>query len=447
MRRRLTAQRSIFENYAEHEIGYRLKALSDILDNQYQPEILSLVEKDLRQTPAKNTGRCGMSVETVLRCLLLKQELQVSYEQLAFLLSDSITFSTFARLDGLMPKRSGLQTNIRRISSETLEKINLILMKHWVDIGALSCKQLRIDATVTETNIAPPSDSQLLSDSIRVLSRLFSKSRDQTGVKIRFTDKRAASKSLTFRIFNAKKPVKEALYPDLIKMAHLVNRQADNAISKVDVNGEKNLKTMKWIEKVQHYQQLMCKVIDQTQRRIFDGEKVPATEKIFSIFEEHTDIIIKGERGVHYGHKINLCTTKGGFVTHLTIEEGNPKDSSLYLPVLSYHQDNFNIVPEDVVCDGCYASHDNAHEAQKMGVKRTVFSKPLGLTLHQMGVKKKTFDRLKNFRAGIEGNISELKRRFGLSRSTWKNHDGFKSFVWSSVLMYNLTHMARVQME
>lgn len=446
MRQCFTAQRSIFENYAEHEIGYRLNTLSDILDGQ--PEIIKLIEDDLKKdTSTKRTGRCGMSVESVFRCLLLKQELQVSYKKLEFLLSDSITYNTFARLDGSPPKKSCLQENIRRIKPETLEKVNLILINSWIDSGDISCKQIRIDATVTHANISKPSDSQLLNDCIRVLSRLFSKSRDQTEINIRFTDKRKAAKSLAFQIFNAKNAVKEQLYPDLIKMAHLVNRQADSAILKVEADAENSANTLKWLEVVQHYKALLCKVIDQTQRRVFDGESVPASEKVVSIFEEHTDIIIKGDRDIHYGHKVNISTINGGFVTHLTIEDGNPSDTSLYLPALTYHQDHFNIVPDDVVADGCYASQKNSFEAKRMGVKRTVFSKPVGLSLNQMGVKKKTFKRLKNFRAGIEGNISELKRKFGLSKSTWKKYDGFKSFVWSSVLIYNLTHMARVKME
>lgn len=446
MRQCFTAQRSIFENYAEHEIGYRLNTLSDILDGQ--PEIIKMIEDDLKNgTSTKRTGRCGMSVESVFRCLLLKQELQVSYKQLEFLLRDSATYNTFARLDRSLPKKSCLQDNIRRVKPSTLEEINLILINDWIDSGDISCKQLRIDTTVIQANIAPPSDSQLLNDSIRVLSRLFSKSRDQTGIKVRFTDKRQDAKSLAFQIFNAKNAVKERLYPELIKMAHLVNRQSDSAILKVETDAKNSENTQKWLETVRHYKALLCKVIDQTQRRVFDGESVPATEKIVSIFEEHTNIIIKGERDIHFGHKVNMSTISGGFVTHLTIEDGNPNDSSLYLPVLAYHQNHFGCVPNDVVADGCYASQENSFEARRIGVKRTVFSKPVGLSLHQMGVKKKTFKCLKNFRAGIEGNISELKRRFGLSKSTWKKLEGFKAFVWSSVLMYNLTHMARVQME
>lgn len=191
------------------------------------------------------------------------------------------------------------------------------------------------------------------------------------------------------------------------------------------------------------YRVLLLKVVDQSQRRIYDDENVPASEKIVSLFEPHTDIIVKAFRQVQYGHKINLATQLNGFVTYLNIEKGNPSDAKLYMPVLEASRQDYATVPVSVVADGCYASHANVDSARALGVKRTVFNKPAGLGLHQMGVKKKTFQKLRNFRAGIEGNISELKRAFGISRVTWKGLDGFKAYVWSSVLSYNLIRWVR----
>ncbi|MEJ2679925.1 MAG: hypothetical protein P8144_00210 [Gammaproteobacteria bacterium] len=182
---------------------------------------------------------------------------------------------------------------------------------------------------------------------------------------MRFAGKRQDAKSLAFQIFNAKNAVKECLYPELIKMAHLVNRQSDSAILKVETDTKNSENTQKWLETVRHYKALLCKVIDQTRRRLFDGESVPATEKIVSIFEERANLIIKGERDIHFGYKVNISTISGGFVTRLTIEDGNPNDSSLYLPVLAYHQNHFGCVPDDVVADGCYASQENAFEARR----------------------------------------------------------------------------------
>ncbi len=163
-------------------------------------------------------------------------------------------------------------------------------------------------------------------------------------------------------------------------------------------------------------------------------------------FEEHTDIIVKGARDVQYGHKVNLATDRQGLITYFEILEGNPGDKVLYLPVLDSHQALFAELPHTTIADGGYASAANVKVARAAGVIRSAFHKRAGLGFHAMGVKRKTLKALRAFRAGIEGNISELKRAFGLSRARWKKHDGFKAFVWSSVLAYNLVRLSRISM-
>lgn len=438
------AQISIFENYSEHELGVRLKSLSDLLD--LHPEILTLAAKDLVDESASNLGRCGLSVESIFRCLLLKQQLRISYEQLSFHLSDSMTYRSFTRLiHDSMPSRSGLQSTVRRIKPETLEAIHEILSQNWLEQGILSMEKLRIDSTVVTSNIAPPSDSHLLNDGIRALSRLLAKSKDSTGVKIRFTDQRKSSKSLSFQIFNAKNAEKERLYPDLLKRARTVLKQVDRGLQSVRLGAGKSDQKEKWVLALEHYRDLMQQVIDQTQRRVIDKESVHSSEKLVSLFEPHTDIIVKGFRDVQYGHKINLSSERRGFITYLSIKEGNPSDKDLFLPVLEYHQSTLKALPNSVVADGGYASQVNVTQGRGKGIKHVVFNKRVGLTYQAMGVKQKTFDRLRHFRAGIEGNISELKRAFGASKATWKGHDGFKAFVWSAVISYNLTRLARLQ--
>jgi IS5 family transposase len=443
MRETRIAQASLFDNYSKHEYGIRLEALSRILDDH--PEILKLIETDLVCASAAKSGRNGLSVESVFRCLLLKQQLSVSYEQLAFHLSDSTTYRAFARLPiNVSPGKSCLQSTIRSIKPETIEKVHSTLTSKWVAGGVIDIKKIRIDSTVIKSDITPPSDSQLLNDSVRVLSRYLVKSHSQTGIKIRFTDKRNESKSMAFSIFNAKKPVKELIYPKLLILARVVLKQVDRALTIVN-NGIPTPKTQKWIDSVEHFKTLMLRVVDQTQRRVIDGENVPASEKVVSIFEDHTDIIIKGFRDVQYGHKVNLSTEKNGFITHFSVEDGNPADKDLYLPVLDAHKDNYNSLPSSVVCDGGYASKNNVIDARSQGIKHAVFHKRVGISYQDMGVKIKTFIKLRNFRAGVEGNISELKRAFGAGKAKWKGHDGFKAFAWSSVLCYNLVRMARQQ--
>jgi transposase, IS5 family len=217
MRLTRLAQASIFENYSEHELGVQLKTLSAILDGH--PEILPLIESDLIDKSLKSVGRNGLTVENIFRILLLRQKFQLSYEQLAFHLSDSVTYRTFVRLPGdLSPKKSCLQSTLRRITPETLKQVHQLLSERGLENGYISLDKLRVDSTVVKSNIAPPSDSQLLNDGVRVLSRYLAKCFASTGKKIRFTDKRKASKSLAFQIFNGKYTEKEALYPDLLQV-------------------------------------------------------------------------------------------------------------------------------------------------------------------------------------------------------------------------------------
>lgn len=314
---------------------------------------------------------------------------------------------------------------------------------NWLEKEKISLQQLRIDSTVVASNIVPPSDSQMLDDSVRVLSRYLLKSRDVTGVKIGFTDQHRASKALAFRIFNAKKAVKDVLYLDLLKLVRVVLRQVDRGLRQVSAQGM-SLGAPGWLEKVERFKGLLLQVINQTERRVVEKEKVPATEKIKSIFEDHIDIIIKGFRDTQFGHKINLSSEKSGFITHLSIEKGNPADSDLVIPALDAHQKILGRLPQSVVSDGGYASVANVKIGRTLGIKQVVFHKRVGISLLDMSVKKKTFQRLRNFRAGIEGNISELKRTFGTSKATWKGHDGFKAFVWSSVISYNLVRLVRL---
>lgn len=178
--------------------------MSEVLDRH--PEILSLVAADLISTSVSAVGRIGLSAESVLRCLLLKQQRGFSYEQLAFHLSDSVTYRTFTRLPAhLSPSRSCLQSTIRSIKPETLRLAHQVLTRNMLDTGMASLDKLRIDSTVVASHIAPPSDSRLLNDGVRVISRLLAKSKTETGLNIRFIDKRKAAKSLAFRIFNAKR--------------------------------------------------------------------------------------------------------------------------------------------------------------------------------------------------------------------------------------------------
>ena len=157
MRQERTVQATIFEVFAGHQIGCELRAISGWLDGQRA--LISLVASDLRREGLRQTGRRGLPAETVLRCALLKQQRQLSYEELAFYLEDSASFRAFARLPlAWSPKKSVLHRTISAIRPETWEAVNRALIavarQDKLEAGAM----VRIDSTVTAALSTPPRD-------------------------------------------------------------------------------------------------------------------------------------------------------------------------------------------------------------------------------------------------------------------------------------------------
>ena len=148
------------------------------------------------------------------------------------------------------------------------------MISGWIENGDLSVKAVRIDSTVVQSNIAPPLDSQMLNDGVRVLSRLMFNSKEITGVKVRFIDQRKRSRSLAFRLFHAKKPEKDALYPQLLGCVTITLRQVTRAIEKVRGEAIDRFQARLWIKEVEHYRALLLKVIDQTQRRVYNDVQI-----------------------------------------------------------------------------------------------------------------------------------------------------------------------------
>jgi IS5 family transposase len=142
---------------------------------------------------------------------------------------------------------------------------------------------------------------------------------------------------------------------------------------------------------------------------------------------------------------LGIASDRRCLLSHVSIEEGNASDIERFIPILAAHKTRFDRIPTTVISDGGYACKKNVEEGKAIGVKRVVFHKKKGLTLKLMGVKQKTYEALKNFRAGVEGNISELKRAFGMGKVNWKGYEGFHAYVWASAITYNLVRLARLK--
>ena len=436
MRAKRTHQMSIYEAFSKHEIGQELKAVSDWLDGHL--DTLDWVLADVQRAQLKPTGRSGMSIESILRCGILKQHQQWTYEELAFHVSDSATATAFVRLpNGLSPTDSALQGVIGLIRGETWERISQSLVKDALSLRIETFKQARIDSTVTATLIHKPWDSQLLGDTERVLNRLMIEVRKQDPAVKYICHQRVVKKHI-MAIRNCKGEEKRrGFYRKLI-------RSVQHTLEAVQAQIVAQQQSENWLKRAEHYAGLAVRVIDQTVRRVITGEKVAASEKVVSVFEPHTDIIVKDRRDTQYGHKLNLTTGLHGMVLDVVVEEGNPADSSRLLPMIKRIGECYGKLPRQVAADAGYASTDNISEAKALGIKAVGLPKKRGMKIEEMTGSNWIYKKLKRFRAGIEGNISMLKRVFGLDRCTCRGLEHFKAYVMSAVLAYNFKVFARL---
>ena len=443
MRQERIIQATIFDVFAEHEIGRELKAISQWLDEHRA--LPNLVSGDLCWHGLQETGRHGLPAEAVLRCALLKQYRQLSYEELAFHLEDSASFRAFARLPlAWTPKKSVLHKTISAISATSWEAINRAVADSARQEKLESGAMVRIDSTVTQALMHAPTDSSLLWDAVRVMVRLLKQASALPGApSIIWRNHRRLAKKRALAIqYSRGKAQKAKLYRELIAATRATVSTLEHAVQRLAAGA--TIKVELWLGQVRHYLPLIERIITQAERRVLAGEAVPSGEKLVSLFETHADIIVKGGREVHYGHKLNLTTGKSGLILDVVVEAGNPADAERFLPMLERHIARHGTVPRQTVSDGGYASLDNLKQAKALGVKDVAFHKKRALTIDAMVQSRWVYRKLKNFRAGIEANISCLKRAFGLARCTWRGLDHFKAYVWSSVVAYNLALFARL---
>jgi len=448
MRQKRELQSSLFSRRPRNEIARELEAVSQVLDAN--PEILALVYQDLVGLKSAATGRTGLTADQVLRCAFLKQYRQLTYEELALYLADSVSFQAFSRLaEEQYPSASTLQENIKTIQAATWEALHRLLVSYAAAAGMEKGRKIRLDATGVETNVHPPTDALLLQDGVGVITRLLVRGQELRPLPAyRFADHRRAVKKRVVRIRDAKKPqVRVQAYRELLPLAAQTRGYAVEAIAALSgFVGERlemtfGAKALR--DRLERAVGLLGRVEDQARRRVLQGEKVPAAEKVISFFECHTDIIEKGDREPLYGHKVFLTGGASGLILDCLVRRGNPADASMFMELLARQEEIYGRAPLKTAADGGFASKENLRRAKKQGVRDVAFSKRRGLSVLEMVKSLWVYKKLKNFRAGIEAAISTLKRAFGLSRCTWTGWEGFQQYVWSAVVSYNLAMLGR----
>jgi transposase, IS5 family len=407
-----------------------------------RPEIAERVQEDLLKGCRSDRGRPGMSGEQVLRIALVKQIHGLSYRELEFHLQDSAAFRSFVGLGFRdRPSHQALQTNVKRIQPETWEAIHRVLIGFARSEGIERGGTIRGDTTVVDAAIHEPADSSLLWDCVRVATRLLHRmARRKPELRKTFSDhtRRAKRRAYTIK-FHRRRTDMGQQYRDLIRVAQAV--RADAVIIVEKAAGSQALKAL--AAELQALLPRMDQVLDQAKRRVVEGEKVPSTEKIVSIFEPHADIIVKDNRETRYGHKICLTGGKSSLVLDCVIEDGNPADSTLVKRTLERHRDLFGQAPQQAAFDGGFGSKENVQTAKALGVQDIAFHRKSGLEITEMVRSAWVFRRLRDFRSGIEGCISTLKRAFQMDRCNWRGLSSFRSYVWNCVTSFNLIVLAR----
>ena len=339
------------------------------------------------------------------------------------------------------PEKITLQRDIKKLQPETLQAVCYEIARYAMEHGVETGRKVRTDCTGVETMIHAPTDSSLLADSVRVLTRTLLEARELSArIALRDHTRRANRRAKAIEYARGKER-RKLLYRDLLKVTEKTVGYAERAIDELKTTVHRKAEQL--AAKLCHCVGLARKVISQASRRVIDGESVPVADKIVSIFEPHTDIIVKSRRETIYGHKLCLTAGASGLILDAEVLEGNPADSTLTVEMMKRLKETYDKVPRQATFDGAFSSIDNLVALKALGVKDAVFQKSRGIEIEDMASSKRVYKRLRNFRAGIEATISFLKRSFALSRCTWRGLASFKSYVFSSILSANLLIIAR----
>lgn len=422
-------------------------------------ELFALVREDLskRRPLTLVTGRNSTPVEVIERMLVVKRLYRYSYEETERYVKDSLVLRQFCRIYlNPVPDDTTLIRQANLIQPETLEKFNARITELAQAAKVTKGRKLRTDGTVVESNIHAPSDNRQLADGVRVLARTVERAREasqrvgealgETFTNLTQAAKRKArqiGETLRKRTDEAKEAGKTA-YRELVELTQKTVAQAKQALEQLAT--ETHPKAKRLTQTLRTFIPRIEQVIEQTERRIFREESIPAQEKLVSIFEAHTDIIVRGKENhpVEYGHKVWLDEVDGGIVSHYRILEGNPGDSDQWLPSLQAHQHQFGRPPEQASADrGLYSAH-NEQEAKRLGVERVILPKPGYRSAERKQYEQQDwFIAGRKWHAGVEGRISVLKRAHGLGRCLNHGQSGFACWVGWGVIAGNLAVMGR----
>ena len=436
-----------------------LDPVDQLLDD---PALVDLVRQRLatRSPLSKRTGRTGIAPDRLLRCCVMKHLKGWSFRDLERELRSNLVYRRFTRFDAeATPDFTTFSRTFALLSPAVTEEIHQRVVSLACEQGVAQGQKLRTDTTVVESNVHYPTDSSLLGDGIRVLSRSLERIAGECkqeavevvhharAVKHRLLEISRAAKCLT----QANQQRMRDSYQKLLALTRSVVRQAGDVIERW---GKKRLKVVgkglrvgAEIGQLRHFLPLVEQVITQTKQRVLGGDS-NAEGKVLSLFEPHTEVIRKGKahKPNEFGRLVRIDEVENGIVSGYQVLAGNPADSTSWMPALEQHQASFGQAPEMASGDRGFFSANNELEAQTLGVKKVALPARGRLSAKRAEQQKQRwFRRGLRWRAGIEATISTLKHPFSMRRATYKGDGGFQRYVGWCVITKNLFSIARDQ--
>ena len=437
----------------------RLEAIAKLLDAQR--ELIEKVARDLRTgLKSPRTGRDGLSAFQVLRAFVLQRIENLDLRSLSERIGDGISWRIFAGFDSQpVPRHDAFNRAFNRLTADTIRQINGEVVEWAVKAGLENGKRLRVDTTVVETDIRFPSDSSLLWDCVRVITREVKRLAEDAPKAARgFQDHTRKARRRFQEISRMTRQQRHhqqmPKYRDLIKTTEHVLAAArfvlPRARKKADSCGDlmRGIRIAGQCNLIEHYCALADRVVGQTRRRVLQTEQVPVAEKIFSIFEPHTDCIVRGkaQKPVEFGHKVFLAESGHGIITDYSVLDGNPQDETHVGSTLDRHKQSFGQAPDVFAGDRGFYSVANVGACRDSGVRiESIPQRGGGRSAEREAYEKtRAFKQAQRFRAGVEGRISVLMRGRGMRRCLSHGRARFEVFVGVAVLANNLLILAEL---
>lgn len=423
--------------------------------------LLAIVEGALqrRHPQSRTRGRLGTPAEVVLRLMVLKHLKNWSYQTLEGEVRANVVYREFTRIRG--EKVPDAKTMVRwgkALGPEVIGQIHQRIVGLGRQAGVVRGRKLRVDTTVVETNIHYPTDSRLLGDAVRVLTRSMKFIEREVGeVGERVRDR---MRSVKYRLIEIARSAREPerakakqkrAYQKLMATTRQVVRQAEIFVEQVGVGIKRAVQPLRQVvvialcRQLEHIGELAKRVLRQTDARVVKGDS-HYKEKLLSVFEEHTEAIRKGKasKPTEFGKMVKIQEAEHQIITDYEVFARRPVDADLLMPSLERHRELLGKVPELVAADAAFFSPENERGAREAGVKRIAIPNKRGRDpARREHQRERWFRRAQRWRVGCEGRISVLKRRHGLVRCRYKGMEGMERWVGLGVIADNLIHLGR----